>query len=86
MAGVHGDQIGEVELAVQLFVGVVNLQSLITEVQLPLDSHELLHNLHYLLTSPLNLGSLMSVNIILMVNCFSCPGLGLLHLAGVIQV
>ena len=46
MVRVYGDWVGEVILAIQLFVSVANLQPLFTEAQLPFHSHQLLHNLH----------------------------------------
>ena len=42
----YGDWIGKTEMVIQLLICVANLQPLFTEVELSLDGHKFLHDLH----------------------------------------
>ena len=46
VAGPYRDWVGKAEVAVQLLVYVANLQPLFSEVELSLDGHKFLHDLH----------------------------------------
>ena len=46
VAGPYGDWVGKAEMAIKIFIHVANLQPLFTEVELSLNSHKLLRDLH----------------------------------------